>query len=92
MYGNSTFLGRRRAKNQIESAFIFRQDSVYARASTLGRHELVGGWRLRDEFLPRIRAVTAADLQQVARRYFVPDHRTTAILVPIPPGAASPGR
>lgn len=80
-----------RAKNQIESAFIFRQDSVYARASTLGRHELVGGWRLRDEFLPRVRAVTAADLQQVARRYFVRDHQTTAILVPVPP-ASSPAR
>ncbi len=80
-----------RAKNQIESAFIFRQDSGAARASTLGRHELVGSWRLRDEFLPRIRAVTRGDLQQVARRYFVRDRQTTAILVPVPP-ASSPAR
>jgi zinc protease len=81
-----------RAKNQIEAAFVFRQDSVYQRAATLGRHELVAGWRLADEFLPRIRAVTAADLQRVARQYFVRDHQTTAILIPVPPAAAPSGR
>ncbi|HEV8311055.1 MAG TPA: pitrilysin family protein [Methylomirabilota bacterium] len=81
-----------RAKNQLESGFVFGQDSVYVRASTLARHELVGSWRLRDEFLPRIRAVTARDIQDVARRYFVGDHQTTAILVPVPPAASQPAR
>jgi zinc protease len=78
-----------RAKNQIESAFVFRQDSMYQRASTLARHELIGGWRLADEFLPRIRAVTAADLQRVARQYFIRDHQTTAVLIPVPPAATA---
>lgn len=81
-----------RAKNQLEAGFLFRQDSVHARASTLGRHELVGSWRLRDEFLPRIRAVTREDLQRVARQYFVRDRQTTAILVPVPPAASAPAR
>ncbi len=81
-----------RAKNQIEAAYIFRQDSVYSRASTLGRHELVGGWRLSEEYLPKIRAVTAEDLRRVARQYFVRDHQTTAILIPVPPAGASPAR
>jgi zinc protease len=81
-----------RAKNQIESAFVFRQDSMYQRASTLARHELIGSWRLADEFLPRIRAVTAADLQRVSRQYFVRDHQTTAVLVPVPPAAAAADR
>jgi zinc protease len=76
-----------RAKNQIEAAFVFRQDSLYARASTLGSYELVGGWRLLEAYLPGIRAVTAADLQRVARQYFVGDSRATAILVPVPPAA-----
>jgi zinc protease len=80
-----------RAKNQIEAAFVFGQDSVYNRASTLGRHELMGGWRLIDQYLPGIRAVTAADLQRVARQYFVSDRQTTAILVPVPP-ASPPAR
>jgi len=81
-----------RAKNQIEAAFVFRQDSTYERAATLGRNELVGGWRLRDDYLPKIRAVTAAELQDAARRYFVPEHQTIAILVPVAPAASAPAR
>jgi zinc protease len=77
-----------RAKNQIEAAFIFRQDSMYARASTLGSYELVGGWRLRDAYLAGIRSVTADDLRRAAQQYFVQDRQTTAILVPVPPAAA----
>ena len=76
-----------RAKNQIEAAFIFRQDSLHARAQTLGSYELVGGWRLRDAYLPGIRAVTIEDLRRVAVQYFVRDRQTTAILVPVPPAA-----
>jgi zinc protease len=79
-----------RAKNQLEAAYLFGQDSVEARAATLARHELVGGWRLRDAYLPGIRAVTGEDVRRVADRYFVPERRTTAILVPVaPPGSAS---
>ncbi len=81
-----------RAKNQLEAGFLFRQDSVHARASTVARHELVGGWRLRDEFLPRIRAVTREDLRRVARQYFVRDRQTSAVLVPVPPASSSPAR
>ncbi len=81
-----------RAKNQLEAAFVFRQDSVYERAATLGRYELCGGWRLRDDYLRGIRAVSAQDVTGVARRYFVPDHQTTAILVPVPPAASAPAR
>ncbi len=81
-----------RAKNQIEAAFVFRQDSTYERAATLGRYELAGGWRLRDDYLPKIRAVTAQDVTDVARRYFVREHQTTAILVPVAPTPSAPAR
>lgn len=74
-----------RAKNQIEAAFVFRQDSVYSRASLLARFELIGGWRLRDQFVPAIRAVTAADLQRVARAHFPDERRNVGVLLPIPP-------
>jgi zinc protease len=72
-----------RAKNQLEAAFLFAQDSVHARAATLARHELVGGWRLRDAYLPGIRAVTREDVRRAAERYFVTARRTTAVLVPL---------
>src|SRR5581483_8281201 len=81
-----------RAKNQIEAAFVFAQDSTYERAATLARYELVGDWRQRDAYLPGIRAVTAADVMRAARQYLIGDHRTTAVLVPVPPAAPVPGR
>jgi zinc protease len=71
-----------RAKNQIEAAFVWRQDSVHSRASSLAHFELAGSWRLQAAFVPRIRAVTAADLQRVARTYFPTDRKNVAILLP----------
>jgi zinc protease len=76
-----------RARNQLEAAYLFGQDSVYSRSATLARYELLGGWRLREAYLPGIRAVTREDVQRVAERYLVADHRTTAILLPVPPAA-----
>lgn len=78
-----------RAKNQIEAAFVFRQDSIYRRASLLARFELIGGWRLLRQFVPGIRAVTAQDLQRVARTYFPDERRNVGILLPLQ--AAGPG-
>jgi zinc protease len=78
-----------RAKNQIEAAFVWEQDSVHSRASTLARFELLGSWRLLDRFVPTIRAVTAADVQRVARTYFPPDRKNVGILLPAEPPAAT---
>jgi zinc protease len=73
-----------RAKNQIEASFVFQQDSVYRRASMLVRFELIGGYGLLDAFLARIQAVTAADLQRVARMYFPADRKNVGVLLPKP--------
>jgi len=74
-----------RARNQIEASFVWQQDSVFSRASVLGRFEMLGSWRLLDDYLPRLRAVTAADLQRVARTYFPLDRRNVSILLPAAP-------
>ena len=68
--------------NQIEAAFVWQQDSVHSRASSLARFELAGSWRLQAEFVPRIRAVTAADLERVARTYFPAERKNVAVLLP----------
>jgi zinc protease len=74
-----------RARNQIEASFVWQQDSVFSRASVLGRYEMMGSWRLLDDFLPKLRAVTPADLQRVARRYFAVDRKNVSILLATPP-------
>jgi len=71
-----------RAKNQIEAAFVYQEDSVHQRASLLARFELAGGYAMKDSFLTKIRAVTAADLTRVARTWFDPDKKSVGVLVP----------
>ncbi len=73
-----------RAKNQIEAAFVFQEDSIHRRASLLARFELIGGYRLKDSYVAKIRAVSAADLRRVAGAWFPEDKRNVGILLPKP--------
>ncbi len=73
-----------RAKNQLEAAFVFQEDSIHRRASLLVRFELIGGYQTKDTYIAKIRAVTAADLQRVARTWFPEDKRNVGVLLPKP--------
>jgi zinc protease len=73
-----------RAKNQVEATFVFQEDSIHRRASLLARFELIGGYADKDRFLERLRAVTAADVQRVARAYFPDDKKNVGVLLPRP--------
>jgi zinc protease len=73
-----------RARNQTEAAFVFQEDSVHRRAGLLARFELIGGYEGKDKFLERLRAVTAADVQRVARTYFADDKKNVGVLLPQP--------
>jgi len=72
-----------KAKNQIEAAFIFAQDSIFGQAMKIGYYEAVGGWRQMNDYLDGIRKVTREDIQRVARQYLSPDRRTLGTLIPI---------
>jgi zinc protease len=75
-----------RAKNQVEASRIFEQDSNFRHAMLLGQLESIGaGWHRADQFLERIQAVTAKDIQRVAKQYLTQDNRTVGILIPLPP-------
>jgi zinc protease len=75
-----------RAKNQVEASYVFGQDSIFRQAMLLGQAESVGaGWRHVEQFLARIRSVTAEEVQRVARRYLIEDARTVGILIPVQP-------
>ena len=73
-----------KAKNQIEAAFIYAQDSIFYQAMLLARYEIVSGWKAIDDYLPSIRKVTPEDIMRVAKIYLIPDNRTVGILIPLP--------
>jgi zinc protease len=51
----------------------------------IGQLETMGlPWRLKDEFVERINAVTAKQVQAVARKYLVESGLTVAVLDPLP--------
>ncbi|OPY79780.1 MAG: Protease 3 precursor [Syntrophorhabdus sp. PtaU1.Bin153] len=76
-----------KAKNQLEAAFVFSQDSLVHQVMVLAQFEVAWDWRKIDEYVPRIRAVTPDDITRVAKQYLVPENRTVGILVPVMPGA-----
>jgi zinc protease len=73
-----------RARNQIEAAFVFQEDSIHRRASLLARFELTGGQHMKAEYLRNIRAVTPDDIIRVARAYFLPHKKNIGVLLPQP--------
>ena len=72
-----------RIKAQRVASSVFEQDSSFYQAMKIGIMETVGlGWETKDEYVDRINAVTAEQVQQVARKYFVEDKLTVAELIP----------
>ena len=72
-----------RIKAQVVAHKVYEQDSVFYQAMQMGLLETVGlGWEKLDEYPDRIRAVTAEQVQAVARKYLVNDSLTVAILEP----------
>jgi len=71
-----------RAKNRIAADFIFQNDSVTAQANLLGYWDMTVDWHYVSTYLEHIRALTPADLQKVAQKYFNADDRTIGQFIP----------
>jgi zinc protease len=73
---------RRRALVTAESSYAFDIETAEGLAKTYGQAEIT--WTLADElaYLDRLRRVTAAEIQAVARRYFGEDNYARVRFVP----------
>jgi zinc protease len=71
-----------KAKNQIEAAFIFSQDSIFGQAMKIGYYEATGDWRRMESYLEGIRSVSREDILRVSKQYLDRDHRTVGMLIP----------
>ncbi|TAN50979.1 MAG: insulinase family protein [Methylococcaceae bacterium] len=74
-----------RVKAQVVAHKVYEQDSGFYQAMQLGLLETVGlGWSKADEYLSNVKAVTAEQVQAVARKYLVEDRLSIAYLDPLP--------
>jgi zinc protease len=73
----------RKAKNQMLAGFYRRLKTIEGRANLLGSYEVFqGDYAKAFDEDKRVEAVTAADVQRVAQKYFGAKNRTVATLIP----------
>lgn len=74
-----------RVKAQVVASQIYKRDSVFGQAMEIGLSEMSGiSWRKIDRVLEKVKAVTPAQVQAVAGKYFGDESLTVATLVPQP--------
>ncbi len=74
-----------RVKASVIADRVYAQDSIEDQATRIGRLEVVDlPWQLNDEFLKNVEAVSAQQIQAVAKHYFTTDNLTTTELQPLP--------
>jgi zinc protease len=78
-----------RVKTQAVSSDIYSRDSLMGQAMKIGQLEATGlSWRDDEKMLAGLRAVTAEEVRDVARRYFDDTTLTRVRLDPLPVAAA----
>lgn len=74
-----------RVKAQVLANAIYERDSPFYQAMQLGTLETVElGWKKMDEYVDRVNAVTADQVQAVAQKYLVEEGLSIASLEPLP--------
>ncbi len=74
-----------RVKAQVVASHVYQLDSIFAQAMQIGRLESIGlSYRDIDIILEKLQTVTADQIRAVAKKYFVDDSLTVAVLDPQP--------
>jgi zinc protease len=76
-----------RVKQQYIAEDAYKRDGTAAIAAEINEWIGVGDWTLYVTFPQKVRLVTAADVQRVAREYLKEDQSTTGWFIPVPPTA-----
>lgn len=76
-----------RTKSQLIADHFFNMDDIFNQAMQVGMLEAIGaGWETSSAFEHKVRSVTPAQLQEVARRYLKPERLMVGILCPADAG------
>ena len=79
-----------RAISKENASTAYARDGSFEIASQLNEDIAVGDWTLYVTMLDKIKAVTAADVQRVAKAYFNEDQSTTGWFIPLAEGGDAP--
>ena len=75
----------KRVKAQVMAGEVYKRDSVFYQAMQIGQLESIGlGYQAIPVMLEKLQAVTAEQVQQVAREFLQDDNLTVAVLDPQP--------
>ena len=75
----------KRIRSQVVAARVYQRDSMFFQAREMGSMETSGySYKTPDVILEKLKQVTAAQVQEVARKYFGDDQLTVAHLDPQP--------
>ncbi len=81
----------RRIKSQAIAAQVYQRDSMFFQARQIGSAETAGlSYKMLDLLIEKLKQVTAAQVQEVAKKYFSDDELTVAYLDPQPLVARKP--
>ncbi len=74
-----------RVKAQVVAAQVYKQDSTFYQAMEIGMLDTIGlPWQIKDDYVEKILAISAEQVQQVAIKYLIDESLTVAELVPLP--------
>ena len=74
-----------RVKAQVISSDVYNRDSVFNQAMQIGQVETIGfPYAIIPAYTEKLKAVTPAQVQMVAKKYLVKDNMTIAVLDPQP--------
>jgi zinc protease len=79
-----------RAIHKLLAQISYQRDGSFAIAGQINEDIAVGDWTLYVTELDKLKAVTAADVQRVAQKYFLEDQSTTGWFIPQSEAAAGP--
>lgn len=81
-----------RVKAQVIASDVYNRDNMFHKAVSKGSLAVLGfDLRTQDDYVERIKSVTAEQVQAVAKRYLVEKGMTIGVLLPAPAAATEEG-
>ncbi|MCD6310081.1 MAG: insulinase family protein [Candidatus Eremiobacteraeota bacterium] len=63
-----------KAKNQAESYYVLNQETVEGQMRNIGHYEILGDYRMAEDYVIQLKKVTREDIISVAKKYLRPEN------------------